>query len=89
MSKYEYNSDSGLVLEFEYDYKPGESEITHYGDGSGYPGSSSEINILSVWIDLEDENAKLTCVDILPYVESIDDIDLHVIEQKILKIHEE
>tara|TARA_R110000787_G_scaffold35978_7_gene92031 strand:+ start:106 stop:399 length:294 start_codon:yes stop_codon:yes gene_type:complete len=33
-----------------YDYTPGEREVTYYPDGSGYPGSSPELQIHKVTI---------------------------------------
>lgn len=28
-----------------YEYEPGEREVSYYADGSGYPGSDSDVNI--------------------------------------------
>lgn len=37
-----------IILEVEYKYEEGEKEIRNYGDGSGYPGSPSTVEIFSV-----------------------------------------
>jgi len=31
-----------------YEFDPGEAEVTRYPDGSGYPGSSPDVNIYKV-----------------------------------------
>ena len=35
-------------LEVTFDYTPEEPMVMHYADGSGYPGSPSEIKIIDV-----------------------------------------
>jgi len=47
-----FNTDDGGVnLDIEFTYYKGEEPVNNYGDGSGYPGSPSEIEIDKVeWV---------------------------------------
>ena len=38
----------GDFITVEFDYTPGEKEITYFGDGSGYPGCPPDVNIRKV-----------------------------------------
>ena len=43
-----------IVLDVELDYTPSEPMVMYYSDGSGYPGSAAEIEIVSMKIDNRD-----------------------------------
>ena len=58
MSTYFYEGGTTGVIEFEYEYEPGEAEVTYYSDGSGYPGSSSEVTIHHAGIQLKNKNGE-------------------------------
>jgi len=89
MHIYEYELGTTGAIEFEYEYEPGEAEITYYSDGSGYPGSSSEVTIHHAWIQLKDKSGQLINVDILPYIDTIEELDLDNIIYEIKNRHEE
>lgn len=36
------------TIEIEFEYSPGEALVRYYPDGSGYPGSPPELNIIHV-----------------------------------------
>jgi hypothetical protein len=42
---------SSLEVEIEYAYTPGEPMVRYYPDGSGYPGSPPEAELLSVYVE--------------------------------------
>jgi hypothetical protein len=39
----------GIEFDVEYDYQPEEPMVMYYADGSGYPGSREQIEILNIW----------------------------------------
>jgi hypothetical protein len=89
MDSHEHTLDNNLTIEFEYEYEPGEAQITYYPDGSGYPGSDSQVTIHYAWIQLKDKSNELTDVNILPYIDTLDEIDLENIIYDIkLKLYE-
>tara|TARA_R110002167_G_scaffold177167_2_gene376923 strand:+ start:5191 stop:5460 length:270 start_codon:yes stop_codon:yes gene_type:complete len=88
MKHYKHVIDDDLKIDFEFDYVPGEHEIKHNPDGSGYPGSNSEVTLHFAWIVLE--NAKYTpvSVNILPHIELLMELSIEDITQKILENYE-
>jgi hypothetical protein len=40
-----------LEMEVEFEYTPEEPMVMYYSDGSGYPGSSEELNVIGVMIN--------------------------------------
>ena len=86
---WQYELNSNITIDFEYGYEPGDAEITYYPDGSGYPGSSSEVTIHHAWIELKNKNNKLIEVDILPYINIMEELALADIIYEIIHDHEE
>ena len=89
MSTYFYEGGTTGVIEFDYEYEPGEAEVTYYSDGSGYPGSNSEVTIHHAWIQLKNKNGELIDVDIFPYINTIEELDIEDIINEITSHHEE
>ena len=89
MYTYNYELNTDAEIEFEYEYEPGEAEVTYYSDGSGYPGSSSEVTIHHAWIQLKNKSGQLIGVDILPHIDTIEELDIEDIINEITNQHEE
>jgi len=89
MYTYNYELNTDAEIEFEYEYEPGEAEVTYYSDGSGYPGSSSEVTIHHAWIQLKNKSGQLIDVDILPHIDTIEELDIEDIINEITNQHEE
>ena len=39
----------GVELEIAFDYQPEEAQVNYYSDGSGYPGCSAEVDLISAF----------------------------------------
>jgi len=73
-----------------YKYEPGEPAVHTYANGDpGHPGSASTVEIVQIRALCKDRNSKSVDVDILPYLELYDDLDPWMLEDTILKIHNE
>ena len=80
-----FTTTEGTDLEIEFTYYKGEDSVNNYGDGSGYPGSPSEIEIDKVeWVKENDS------VDITELYHSLcSDSMIDIIEEKALEYAEE
>ena len=80
-----FTTPEGAELEIEFTYYKGEEPVNNYGDGSGYPGSPSEIEIDKVeWVRENDS------IDITELYESLcSDNMINQIEEKALEYAED
>ena len=49
----------GDWYDVEYDHQPEEAEVTHCGDGSGYPGCAERYDIIKIELDGVDVTGKM------------------------------
>ena len=83
---YEY---ANLIIEFHYDYEPGEPMIWSYPNGDpGHPGSDPSVTLHKAMLVLSDVNGKRIKVDIWPLKHHLYDIDTDEVEAEILEYHE-
>lgn len=47
----EFNGDLCVECELEFEITPGEPMVRYYADGSGYPGSPAEVELIAVYVD--------------------------------------
>ena len=84
---FEYTHND-LVIEFHYNYEPGEPEVHTYSNGDpGHPGSGPTVSILSAWFVLADINKQKVTVDITPLLHEMYDLDLDRVEEDIIEEH--
>ena len=90
MRIYTLELDEKHWLDVEYDYEPGDPGIHTYPNGDpGVPGTSASVTIKAIRALCKDRNGKSVDVDILPYLELYDDLDPWMLEEEILKEHNE
>ena len=64
-----------------YEYDPGDPEVTYYPDGSGYPGSPSDVNIYRITMRI----GKFESACVLHLLEEISSkFELEELEEQIL-----
>jgi hypothetical protein len=50
----EFDCELGTgILKIEYEFDPGEKEVTYYPDGSGSPGTSPSVRIIKMSVELD------------------------------------
>lgn len=50
----EFDCELGMgTLKIEYEFDPGEKEVTYYPDGSGSPGTSPSVRIIKMGVELD------------------------------------
>lgn len=64
-----------VPLYIEYEYDPGEDMVMYYPDGSGHPGSASNVEILDIYVN------ETSIIDILCY-DTIETLETRILENE-------